>query len=167
MYVVNCYLCWAQSCSCILPLYACASAVCSSSSSDVQTPSLQPLAYLRSMIPSTLTDACICKLQLYILAGCGKQQTRNDRLFIAMRIVCHCLLKTFDANFPVWHRPLSEVYLKNVLSKENFPVCHDLYNQPIVIIWTVIRHTLYRSKMKASLDITYNSHIKLNVCNVT
>ena len=37
------------------------------------------LAYLRSMIASTLTDACICKLRLYILAGCGKQQTRNDR----------------------------------------------------------------------------------------
>ena len=94
-------LCWAQSCSCILPLYACASAVCSSR--DVQIPSLQPLAYLRSMIASTLTDACICKLHLYILADCGKQQTRNDRLFIAMRIVCHCLLKTFDANFPVCH----------------------------------------------------------------
>ena len=50
---------------------------------------------------TTLSDACICKLHLYILAGCGKQQTRNDRLFIAMRIVCHCLPKTFDANFPV------------------------------------------------------------------
>ena len=69
-----------------------------------------PLVYLLSMIASTLTDACICKLHLYILAGCGKQQTRNDRFFIAVRIVCHCLLKTFDANFPVWHGPLSKVY---------------------------------------------------------
>ena len=76
--------------------YACTSAVLNSSSSDVQTPTLQPLAYLRSMITSTQTDACICKLHLYILTGCGKEQTRNDRLFIAMRIVCHCLLKTFD-----------------------------------------------------------------------
>ena len=114
-----------QSCSCILPLYACALAVCSSSSSDVQTPTLQLLAYLRSMIVSTLTDACICKLHLYILAGCGKQQTRNDRLFIAMRIVCHCLLKTFDANFPVWCDPLSKVYFpkctfKSYFRKKNF-----------------------------------------------
>ena len=76
-------------------------ALCSSCSSDVQTPSLQPLAYLRSMIASALTDACISTLHLYILAGCGKQQTENDRLIIAMRIVCYCLLKTVDANFPV------------------------------------------------------------------
>ena len=64
------------------------------------------------MIASILTDAYICKLHLYILAGCSKQQTRNDRLFIAMRIVCHCLLKTFDVNFPVWHGPLSKVYFQ-------------------------------------------------------
>ena len=97
LYVVN----WIYVGRSRVRLYACASAVCSSCSSDVQTPTIQPLAYLQSMMASTLTDACICKLHLYILAGCGKQQTEKDRLLIAMRIVCHCLLKTFHANFPV------------------------------------------------------------------
>ena len=71
-----------------------------------------PLACLRSMIASTLSDACICKLHLYILAGCGKQQTRNDKLFIAIGNVCHRLLKTFHANFSVWHDPLPKVFFQ-------------------------------------------------------
>ena len=111
--------------------------VCSSSSSDVQTPSVQhswTYPYLRSMIASTLTDACICKLHLYILSGCMRQ-TANKKRQTLHRYENRLSLstKTFEANLLVWHGPLSKVYFQKCtfeswyfqkkLSSVSLPLC--------------------------------------------
>ena len=48
----------------------------------VQTPTLQPLAYLRSMIASTLTDTCInfanCTCIFWLAVASGKQNTTDS-----------------------------------------------------------------------------------------